>query len=453
MRPLYCYKRNNGFYYVQFVDPLTKTLTYGRTTHQRDRDAALLTAYKWLEQGIPGKQAESTPVAQVLSFDTALAQLKQLNINASETERLLALLNTKGQACAKAEPVTTKPTGHPFIQFLLDFWNYDKSKYIQGLLAHGTGITRRHCYEMTNRVNTYWEPAFGNKITIEELKDEDIEEFLLKQKTAIREIKNKKTGTTEIVTTALSGATVNKILNSIRKPLKWAMKKKIISYDPTASLDSFSSKIKERGILEDSEVQALIALDWKDKRARVATLTSMTTGLRAGELLGLRVQDIREKSISVEHGWNTKDRLKTTKNGKSREVVLLPYIRTILLEYAKTSPHGFKPDSFVFWSPLYADQPCDTKKFNDGFYEALGDIKITEENRKARNIVFHSWRHYNATIIADHLDERTAQLLLGHLTASMTKRYADHATKKQLDIAATALDETFGTSFKFGSGT
>lgn len=204
MRPLYCYKRNNGFYYVRFVDPLTKKLTYGRSTHQRDRDAAFLTSYKWLEQVIPTKYTTSKPITQVFSFDTAL--------------------------------------------------------------AHGTSITRRHCYEMTNRVKTYWEPAFGQSITIEELKDEDIEDFLLNQKSSAREIKNTTTGEIEIVTSALSGATIKKILNAIRKPLKWAMKKNIISYDPTASIDTFSSKIKERGILEDSEVQALIALELEYQR-------------------------------------------------------------------------------------------------------------------------------------------------------------------------------------------
>lgn len=443
MRPLYCFKRSNGYYYIQFFNPQLSKRSTAISTHKKDRDAALFVAFKWQEQGIPQKKAPPKTITQILFLDETLNKLQNTQLGEKDLQKILDVLITKGikvetkPAEPPKKPVSVKPDGHAFIQFLLDFWNYDTSKYIQGLLAHGTSITRRHCYEMTNRVNNYWEPVFGKTITIEELKDEDIEEFLLKQKTE----KN------------LSGATINKILHAARKPLKWALKKNIIKSDPTASLDSFSSKIKERGILEDTEVQALIVLDWKVKRARVATLTAMTTGLRAGELLALRVQDIRENKIMVEHDWNTLDGLKSTKNGKVREVILLPYIRTILLEYAKTNPHGFSPDTFIFYSPLYPNQPCDTGKFNDGFYEALAAIKITEEMRKARNIVFHSWRHYNATIIADHLDERTAQLLLGHLTASMTKRYADHATKKKLDIAATALDDTFGTAFKFGSGT
>jgi len=131
----------------------------------------------------------------------------------------------------------------------------------------------------------------GNEVIDPELKGVvHIREFfrLLSQKLLfLQSVKEKK----------LTGAAINKILHAGRKPLKWGFKKKIIVSDPTTSLDSFISKIKEHGILEDEEVQALIALDWKDKRARVATLTAMTTDLRAGELLALRVQGYIRKIL------------------------------------------------------------------------------------------------------------------------------------------------------------
>jgi len=92
---------------------------------------------------------------------------------------------------------------------------------------------------------------------------------------------------------------------------------------------------------------------------------------------------------------------------------------------ATTNPFGWDEERFIF-NGTNPDKPVVEHVLNDGFKEALETSGVSEQQRKNRNIVFHSWRHYYAKVIADRVEQRQAQLALGHMTAAMTAFYADH---------------------------
>ena len=55
-----------------------------------------------------------------------------------------------------------------------------------------------------------------------------------------------------------------------------------------------------------------------------------------------------------------------------------------------------------------------------------------EEQRKERNIVFHSLRHFCATILSQRTDMKTVQAILGHRSEKMSIHYSDHDTEEKL---------------------
>lgn len=99
----------------------------------------------------------------------------------------------------------------------------------------------------------------------------------------------------------------------------------------------------------------------------------------------------------------------------------------------------------VYFYGTLPDRPVVENVLNEGFKEALLLAHISEKERKERNIVFHSWRHYYAKVIADRVEQRQAQLALGHMTAAMTTYDADHKTESDLAAIEHAAADAFGS--------
>ena len=90
--------------------------------------------------------------------------------------------------------------------------------------------------------------------------------------------------------------------------------------------------------------------------------------MRAGEIQGLRVQDLGKDCLYVRHSWNFMDGLKTTKNNECRTVEApFPAIIQDLFNLAGRNPHDANMDSFVFWAELPAGKPM-RRKFSCGIY-------------------------------------------------------------------------------------
>lgn len=314
-------------------------------------------------------------------------------------------------------------------RFLDLFWDYDTSDYIQNKLSHGQKLCRRYCHGQQLAIKK-WKEFFTDETTISSLTADDMVDFeqYLKQR--------------EINGQHLCNETINNIINAGNIALKWAVRKNIIHYNPVESLTHYAVHSKERGILTKKEVLKLFTKkQWKDNRVRTACLISMTTGMRSGEILALRESDIDEDFIHVNHTWHYTYGMKCPKNGYTRKVPLYPEIRNDLLKLINENPYkeiNKGKDSFIFWSknpmkPLSANVL--TKQFN----KMLQEIGISEEERKKRNIVFHSWRHFHATELAGKCSEHSAQVVLGHLSPMMTRHYANHRTEKDIENVRKAM--------------
>jgi integrase len=136
----------------------------------------------------------------------------------------------------------------------------------------------------------------------------------------------------------------------------------MIDRDITAGITWFSGKPKERQILSPETAAAVFRVRWNDNRTRLANMLSMITGMRAGEIKALRVQDIVKDCLYVRHSFNNRDGLKTTKNNENRTVELpFPGLIAELIDIAKQNPHGVGMDSFVFWAALRKNKPIEER--------------------------------------------------------------------------------------------
>jgi integrase len=425
-RDYYLHKRKNGTYYVEFIDKASGAKLSARSTGETELLKAHVKAELWLVNGIPtGRMKKPRPIEEAAGIENVIKIIRRSELNSDDALRIVSTLKSMGLIDIAA----VKNTGRgavPFVQFLESFWDFDKSEYIQDRLSHGYRFSRRYAHECQNRLKAELKPYFGDKklncVTTDDLKK------LSKQ----------------LADRGLSTSTINQILLICCTPLKWAFNEKIIPANPVIGLTKFSITNKERGILTETEAAAVFAVEWKDKRAFVASLVAATTGARQGECLALRRSDIGMDTINIAHSYSPLDGLKCPKNGHKRVVPLLPEVKAALLDLLKTNPHSID-DPFIFYS-LQQDRPADPKVILEGLKETLTKIKV---DHKGRNITFHSWRHWFCSKITEKIDHEKAAKVSGHLSENVFKKYADHIEHKNIQEVGNAAAQAFGNVLQF----
>jgi integrase len=156
----------------------------------------------------------------------------------------------------------------------------------------------------------------------------------------------------------ISASRKNVVIKAGTKPLRWAFSKGKIDKDPTRGHIMFSGEERKRDILNPTAAAAAFRAVWKDDRAKLANMLAAVTGMRSGEILALRFQDIGPDCLYVRASWNRADKIKLPKNNKIRTVeVPFPDLIHGLIEQAKQNPWGVSPDSFVFWADTKNDVP------------------------------------------------------------------------------------------------
>lgn len=235
----------------------------------------------------------------------------------------------------------------------------------------------------------------------------------------------------------ISGSYVNKLTGTLRAILEHAQRKKLIRGMPL--MERVGDQPQERGVLEVDEVKRLFTqVTWPDYRCYVANLTAAFTGLRQGEIIALRRQDVNENHLHVRHSYNEVWGLKDTKTRRVRNVALIPFVRHHIGALLDENP--FKgPTAWVFYSHQ-PDKPMLGRIATEALYEALIDMqlahlskkerKLAEKRREAletiktRRIDFHSHRHFfNSLLINNGVSAEKVRSLTGHTTHSMTERY------------------------------
>jgi integrase len=132
--------------------------------------------------------------------------------------------------------------------------------------------------------------------------------------------------------------------------------------------------------------------------------------------------------LNIAHSWSAADGLKSPKNGEAWRVPLLSEVREALLSQLSTNPHTDIPEAerFVFWG-LAPDKP----RYDGVFMLAAlhAELEAMGVDWRARNIVFHGWRHFYMAWMADIKAADKVSRITGHKSRAVFDVYADHVTE------------------------
>ncbi len=301
----------------------------------------------------------------------------------------------KGQLLTEKQYAFSTFTEHLFI--------YEECPYIQNRLMKGKTYSRSWAAQERRILVGMIQPHFTDR-DLREITEREIDDWVMSLRAERKGAK-----------------TINHVITILKIVFGFAVKERLIEENPCEHIEPFALMTREKGIFTNDELERLfkrydLSL-WKSEAHFALNMTAAVTGMRLGELLGLRICMVNGNVITVANAWNPLDGLKSTKNGKVREIPIPEVLGKLIDRLA----FGRDSQSYVF-SP--GSTPIDHKTVYKHFSAALNGIGIPPTERLRRNITFHSYRHtFNTRLIESGMNPETVRLLTGH-TAGMTARYS-----------------------------
>lgn len=402
---------DSPFYYVRFRNEQTGKFMSWISTKEKNYNRALRKAWDLYNN-------QSDKIDQLSYYDT----LRKSDYTAEDVLHFLEDFQRKGFLTGFVLN-DSSIANTPALQWLVDFWNPDSSDYLKEKQRKGQSVHKKHRENSAAFILRHWSEIIGEK-KLGELTRQDIQ----KQFNRLDPL-------------PLNGNTKNHILRAVLTPLKWAYNNELLCRDLSRGWIMYKAEYKKRSILTMEMARSVFRVEWGNNMARLASMLSMCTGMRCGEILALTADDLGENCIYVRHSYNMKDGLKSTKNGEERTVfVYFPYIMEQLRILAETNPYK-NGAGFIFWG-LLPDKPIDCNVFRKFFRRALVAAGMSQED--AKKMTFHAWRHFYTTYMADKVNQKALQSQTGHKTQIMLEHYADHQTREDALVIMNAQAEVFG---------
>lgn len=243
----------------------------------------------------------------------------------------------------------------------------------------------------------------------------------------------------------LSGKTLVQHHRVLHKALDYAYKMQLIRSNPANAVETPKAKKYKARILTMEEIKKLLEA-LKETELEVPINVALALGLRRGELLGLKWEDINFEEGTVEIKRNlvragTKLVLKEPKSETSiRTLKLSKNLLTMLKNHRKRQlelklllGNEYKDNGFVFCKPN--GEPINPSTFSHQFDDFLKKNNLPD-------IRLHDLRHTNATLmLKSNIPAKVASSRLGHSTVSITLDLYSHVLTDMEEEAAAKIDE------------
>ena len=158
-------------------------------------------------------------------------------------------------------------------------------------------------------------------------------------------------------------------------------------------------------VLTSKEILAVLAAS-KNLKYKAIFMTLYSSGLRAGEVLRLKVSDIDSSKMQL--------RITQSKRKKDRYTILSKYNLSCLRDYYR----DYRPEELLFYSYSYKQRPLSINTIEKEFKSAVKAAGITKKVHP------HSLRHsFACHLLENGTDIYTIKTLLGHSTIQSTEVY------------------------------
>lgn len=208
-----------------------------------------------------------------------------------------------------------------------------------------------------------------------------------------------------------STSTCNRILSALRHILAQAARDRVVMRNAAAGVKNLRQRAMKRGVLSTEEAEGLLAESaiktvWGGSIIHYAiSLLAAYTGMRIGEIQALQLQHVHldgaAKWVQVAHGWRHIEGLSKPKWGLEHPAPLdnkvAKWLSIVIVRSGCTEPEDliFHADEAEF-ARAHPGANAKRSPINERYVVTRYKAALQEfgVDHKARNIPFHSWRHY-----------------------------------------------------------
>ena len=252
----------------------------------------------------------------------------------------------------------------------------------------------------------------------------------------------------EALSDCLASGTVRRIHTTLHGALKAAQQAHLIASNPTEQIIAPRFSYGAKQILTDEQLDMFMKVIAEDEIWCDFFYTELTTGLRRGEICGLKWKDFDEVADTLKvcrtvyredgNGLTAGD----TKTSAGTRKIMLPASTAALLSKRKASALT----EWIFPNPLKPEQPTDPGS-------AYRRLKVLLKRAGLPNIRFHDLRHTFAThALASGVDVKTLSGILGHTRAAFTLDTYTHTTgdmqRRASEVVGDFLIDIFGEELR-----
>ncbi len=300
-----------------------------------------------------------------------------------------------------------------FKKFAEGWWEWDTCPYLKKRKVRRE-ITKSYADNAKSKLHIHVLPYFG-KMRLDRISEFEIEAWL-----------------TSFAERGYRNSTANSQFDVLVTMLNEAVRQKLIKANPALHVVKLKNNNKVIDILKPEEVKKMFPADWSEVwdsyLPYMINKLAACTGMRFGEVLGVRGEFVHEDYIAV-CGQHTKYGYTGTKTHDNRNVPIPSAIRKDLEELRKINGDGY------LFSADGGETPLPRPYVYDALFTAMKRIGIGEEERKSRHLSFHGWRHFfNTTLRMANVADSKVMSVTGHKSRGMTDHYTHFDTAQFTEV-------------------
>ena len=239
----------------------------------------------------------------------------------------------------------------------------------------------------------------------------------------------------------LSDSMIRSIHMMLHQAMDAAVRERLIVKNPTEGTVIPKNNYPPKQILTEEQLERFLDVVKQDPVWSDFFYTELTTGMRLGEICGLKWQDFEEKTgrLHIRRSAHRRKgggvRVGETKTETGARTILLPPSTVELLKARKRKSYS----DWIFHNPVVPELPMDPSA-------AYHRLKTLLRYAELPSIRFHDLRHTFAThALTSGVDAKTLSTILGHTNASFTLDTYTHMTtdmhQKAASVVGGFLDE------------